>query len=758
MKKMFDTLVRASRLAPVLLLPASLAAHWAAGSLGAQPMSPQPTRLSIAQIADSIAAVGDTARAVALLDSAVRRDKRDAAAWHQLGLLLWNQSRSARNPDFMKDVKKIRMLSAADTSLRLATKLAPDSGRFWLSLSRFNLQSGVSTMRFASTGQAREVMTAAERMGDKVMLAEAADMAGMGAWRRYDAQANRGLPTGFSKIVVQSGMERRLARDYVNTIANKILPPTGDADHAEALELFSRAVGADSSNLMYSRHLYMAYVERKRWNDVVAVASMRARQFPLDFQSQLALGLAYHRLANEKAATIAFDSAFALMDESEANRLKNLVRIMRPRPRAESKGTAQVADSASWAKLPSSQREGLEAMFWMMSDPLALTQENEFRLEFLARVVYADFRWTVDDLNLRGADTDRGDVYVRYGPPDFEMTIPGSTTDNRQRLDGEVTLFWDYTNSFSFFFNLKPGYATGRLAMFDRNYVERMNDAVPVSFANVPVTRLLDTIPMRIARFRSGVDSTDAVIAALVPVDSLVRGNPLERVPVDIDLRIFDQFVRVRGMESDQITFARDSSNRTLGRLWSRRLGPGINVVRVEALQGDTKRGARAMARLDPATNVGFGMSDVLLGNKPELRSGVAVPSRWRDIAITPSVGSYAQGSSLGLLWEMYDLVPKDGQTKYRVAITVERADRDGVTGFTLRVLDNLGRAVGRAQQSRDRFTISFDRQGGALPVLVEYLSLDMTQAPSGGYRLRVEVTDLANQKKTARNTEFRIR
>ncbi len=756
---MFGTSVRASRLAHVLLLPVTLAAHLAVGSpLVAQPMAPQPIRQSIAQIADSVAAIGDTARAVALLDSAVRRDKRDAAAWHQLGLLLWNQARSARNPDFMKDVKKIRMLSAADTSLRLATKLAPDSGRFWLSLSRFNLQSGVSTMRFASTGQAREVMTAAERMGDKVMLAEAADMAGMGAWRRYDAQANRGLPTGFSKIVVPTGMQRRLARDYVNTIANKILPPTGDADHAEALELFSRAVGADSSNLMYSRHLYMAYVERKRWTDVVTVASMRARQFPLDFQSQLALGLAYHRLANEKGATIAFDSAFALMDESEANRLKNLVRILRPRSRAGSKAAEQVGDSAGWAKLPSSQRDGLEAMFWMMSDPLALTQENEFRLEFLARVVYADFRWTVDDLNLRGADTDRGDVYVRYGPPDFEMTIPGSTTDGRQRLDGEVTLFWDYTNSFSFFFDLKPGYATGRLALFDRDYVEQMNDVVPVSFANVPVTRLLDTIPMRIARFRSGTDSTDALIAALVPIDSLLRGNALERVPVDIDLRVFDQFVRVRGMESDQLTFARDSSAGPLGRLWSRRLGPGINVVRVEALQSDSKRGARAMARLDPATNVGFGMSDVLLGNKPELRSGVVTPSRWRDIAITPSVGSYARGSSLGLLWEMYDLVPKDGQTKYRVAITVERSDRDGVSGFTLRVLDNLGRAVGRAQQSRDRFTISFDRQGGALPVLVEYLSLDMTQAPSGGYRLRVEVTDLANQKKTARNTEFRIR
>jgi NTP pyrophosphatase (non-canonical NTP hydrolase) len=233
----------------------------------------------VARIADSIAANGDTARAVALLDSAVRRDTHDAAAWHQLGLLQWNQARSARDPNFMKDQKKIRLLIAADTALRLATQLAPDSARYWLSLSRFNIQSGVSTMRFASTGQARDGMSAAERSGEPLLLAEAADMAGMAAWRSYDAVANRGLPSGMSKVQLGSNnnWNRNNARDYVNSIASKIEPPTGDNDHAAALSLFSRAVGADSSNLRYSRHLYMAYAERKQWQNLATVAALRQR-------------------------------------------------------------------------------------------------------------------------------------------------------------------------------------------------------------------------------------------------------------------------------------------------------------------------------------------------------------------------------------------------------------------------------------------------------------------------------------------------
>ena len=753
MIKMSGISVRAARLALQSLVLTSLAAR----PLAAQSMSPQPARPSVAQIADSIAASGDTARAVALLDSAVRRDKRDGAAWHQLGLLQWNQARSARDANYMKDQKKIRLLSAADSALRLASQFAPDSARFHLALARFSIESGVSTARFASRGQAGDAYGAAKRTGDRLRLADAADLMGMGAWRVYEGIANRAMTNDQMKVQLSSAnnWDRTKGRDYLNSIAKKIEPPTGSVDFEKSLAYFRESVDADSINLRYSRHLYMAYAERNRWDDLGRTASARARQFPLDYQAQLALGLARHRLGDETASRLAFDSAFVLMDDEESARLVRFTRILRPNPSKALKGAG--GDSLGYSALPKAQQRGLEAMYWVMSDPLALTTENEHRLEFLARVVFADFRWTVDELNLRGADSDRGDIYVRYGPPDYEVNIAGSSQGSSNN-DGGNVLAWSYSTGLTFFFDTPPGFSNARIAFNDRDHVENVKNTVPVSWANVPVTRMLDTIPMRIARFRSGADSSDAVIAARVSIDSLIARSGLENAAVDLEVRIFDQFVKVRGLEVEQSTFATNTANNALERAWTRRLGPGINVIRVEALQADSKRGARAMTRLNAETNVGFGMSDVLLGSKPEMRSGITSPSRWRDVAITPNAGSFARNGSVGLVWEMYDLVPKDGQTKYRVAITVEKEDRSGVAGFAVRVLDNVGRAVGRAQQSRDRFTISFDRQGGAQPVLVEYLSLDMSQAPPGGYRLRVEVTDLANQRKTARNTEFRIR
>lgn len=721
-----------------------------ARSVGAQIA---PPRIDI--LADSVAAAGDTARAYTMLDSALHANKKNGSAWHQFGLLNWNMAKSERNANFIKDKRAIRLLQGADTALRLATQFSPDSARFWLSLSTFNLESGLSTMRFAAGGQTSNALDAATRAGDTLLMARAADAVGMSVWRRYEPVANRGLLSdGQQKIELSmfSTFSREKARDFVDSYIHKINPPTGDGDYRKATGYFEFAVKADPTSLRYNRHLYMSFGERGRWNEMLDVASRTARTYPLDYQSQLARGLALHRLGDDAQSKSAFDSAFVLMDDADRERLTRFTRILRPKATKATKGT--VGDARSFSQLPPEQQRGLESMYWFMNDPLTLTNENEYRLEFLSRVVWADFRWTSEDMNLLGADTDRGDVFVRYGPPDLEVTVPGSSSFQATNTDGGVTMVWAYRNGMVFFFDLAPGFGTARFAFVDRDNIEQMISAVPVTWDNIPATRMIDTIPIRVAQFRATGDSTDAVIATRIPLDSLVRGLDVTAVPVDIDFRVFDQFVRVKGVESNQRMIRPDTAHAPILQTWQRRLGPGINVVRVEALQADSKRAARAMSRLNPVTTTGFGMSDVLIGNKPTLADGV-VPRRWRDITITPNYGVYAPGVSVGLVWEMYDLSQKDGSSKYRVAIEVERADRSALGGFSARIVDGLGRAVGRQRTSRDKLTISFDRSVATKATIVEFMSIDMSVATAGTYRMRIEITDLGNGKKTSRLTNF---
>ena len=701
--------------------------------------------------AEALVREGDTTRALALLDSAVRKNPRDAVAWYYQGMYLWSKTGHSMRPSVFPSQEMVRMVSAADSSLRLAVNYAPDSARYFVSLGQFTLKSGYSIVRAAGRLQVNGAIEAAKRSGDIATLAVASDIAGMYAWRDYEFLGNRAILIDGrygQRPVLLAPTSRNTVDHEPRWLVNKVEPPTGLAPYSTALSFFQAAVGADSSNQRYSRHLYMALAAKNRWEELLSVATQRSAQFAFDYQAKLARGLSLHRLRRFAEAKAAFDSASILMEEDEWERLTRFSRLLTPKS-YDTRSTKM--DSSQFASMPEGQRRGLAEMYWLLNDPLSLTAENELQLEFLARVVYADMRWTDEERGLRGADTDRGDIHVRYGPPVQEVT-----SECINCILPAVTLLWDYPDR-TFLFELVPSFNTAYFPWGMRDRMLRDIDNEPALFNNIPTTALIDTIPVRIARFRAAGDSLDAVIAARVPLDSLVRTAPLDRVPIDYSVRIFDQFVRVQGAETSRRSYSPDSAGAAELREFTRRLGPGINVVRIEALQADTRRAARATVRLTPQSTTGFAMSDVLFGSKPTTAAGTTA-SRWTDVNTVPGDGVYDVGAPIGLVWELYELTAAEGASRYNVTISVNRVGRRGALGFTLRALDGLGRAVGRAGETNGNIVISFDRTAKAAPALVEFLSLDMGQAPRGRFALRIDITDRGSGQRVSRETEFTVR
>ena len=60
-----------------------------------------------------------------------------------------------------------------------------------------------------------------------------------------------------------------------------------------------------------------------------------------------------------------------------------------------------------------------------MADPLWSVIGDEPRTEFLARLVQAELRLSFSDIELLGAETDRGEMLVRWGPPREIITQRG---------------------------------------------------------------------------------------------------------------------------------------------------------------------------------------------------------------------------------------------------------------------------------------------------------------------------------------------
>jgi len=61
------------------------------------------------------------------------------------------------------------------------------------------------------------------------------------------------------------------------------------------------------------------------------------------------------------------------------------------------------------------EREKFVEQFWLRRDPTPGTPENEFRDEHYRRIAYANSRFTA---SVPGWKTDRGRIYIQYGPPD----------------------------------------------------------------------------------------------------------------------------------------------------------------------------------------------------------------------------------------------------------------------------------------------------------------------------------------------------
>lgn len=696
------------------------------------------------ELIDSLLLDGDTAAALKHLDRRLRANRGDAAAWNRQGLVTWQQTRREHGRKFVMSRDEVNRLRMADSSLRLASRLDPSNARYRLDLARFLMSGNLVTTRLAAYGEITGAVDAARRNGDPRMLAEALDIRGMVEWRRYEAFADRYSLTGVTTPTIDTDVMTPLEiRTYLESFARQLSKFPGEANYREAVAMFDEAVTTDPDNQSARRHLGMALAERKQWDELLRYATLRLQRVPWDPDAWFARGLASHRMADYADAARAFDSALVLISDAERTRLTRLSRILRP------------DDTTRFAAMDTAARSGMERLYWMLSDPLWSSAGNERMLEFLARVTYAELRWTSDDFDLRGADTDRGEIHVRYGPPDLVLAFGGSGYG-----DASHTVVWRYANGLTFVFAQPPTWGTGRFQQPEA--AERMIGRVPLAWDNVDAERKIDSIPATFARFRATADSADILVLARIPTESLVTAVELSRVPLEVHFHVRDDAFRSIIRDSSRSVIAIDEAAALAQRGWRRRLGTGTFLYRIEALQREAGRAARAVGRTGIGdatfTMSGFAISDVVVASRAAPRDGESA-ARWDGFQIIPLAASVRAGESFALLWETYDLTA-DGQgtSRYRVEVSLEKVQRrTGALAMAARIASGVGGATGLAAKGDGQIRFRYDRTVAPQPAVVDYFTVALGQAPPGQYTLVVRVTDLVSNRTVGRQMPLRI-
>lgn len=714
------------------------------GALSAVPPAAQArAQAALVSHPEPMATRSDSLEALRALDGLVRAKEQDAEAWHRRGVLAWRLSNAEQRTGYMKRTANDSLLAIADSSLRMAARYGTNSPAYLVDLGRFNLTSNSASVRGRAKELFERALKAARKRGDSATISRAADEMGMTWWRRYEDRADRHIYS----FVIRDLDDRTFLRDprsiayFIDnqTIRAAAQDWSGQREYLTAWEYFAEALRANPANGAALRHTYMALADRQRWVELQHAARVRLLADSTDAWAWLATGLAEHRLGNEPASARAFRTGLELLPPAERTRYDRLTRIFTPK------------DSTGLERLPAAERENVRRMYWLMADPLWATPDNEHRLEFLSRVVYAELRFSVEEFGLRGADTDRGQVYVRYGPPPAVISFP---PDPERQGEHRIRILWWYSADEAFLFDQLPTYRVVTLKPEDLRTFRHLRETVPVVWKNAGDTRVMDTVNVQLVRFRAAADSADVFLAASVPVARLVRGIDLSRGALDVEFEAFTWRAEraVQKSVHQVLDLTRGASDEV--QAWRTRVPPGAYLYRVEALQPDAMRGARGASRIEVGPARGFGMSDLLVAGRvaPSTSAG-----RWSDFAITPNLGRVRRGQPFALLWETYDLAPKDGNNRYDVAIRLRRVRSGGLAGLAARIVGGVASAIGLSRSGTDEVSLTFPRQIPARPIAVDYVTLDLGTAQTGEYTLEVTITDQVTHQRVTRESTITV-
>jgi GWxTD domain-containing protein len=696
----------------------------------------------------SPASINDSLAVLATLDSLVRREPNNAALWFRRGMVAWALAHRDTIPPPVANTDWTRLGRLADTSFRRAAFAEPSNPYYHMMVGRYLLASGNSFARTGANAHFDRAAVAATNWEDPWMRAEAVVEAGRVDWRRYDtfadrmpnpggalrslaAAANIDGPTMASLRPIVDG-----AREAKAMYAYAGFP--GETDYLKAEVRFREAYTAYPEHVRAFRNYAMLLAERNRWTELAGLARDKVRRAPWDYLGWMTLGLATHRLGDVTGAVSAFDSAMVYISDDEYARLDRLDRVLSARSAGSSTFRDPYLQSAS------------KRLYWMFANPLWSRPGGETRIEFLARVTYAELRWTVDELGVRGADTDRGDVHIRYGPADYVLAWgpePGGDFESQS-----VSTLWAYERSgLAFVFQGQATFATARIPLSDRTFYEQQREDIPVRWDNARVVAI-DTIPVQGARFRGTADSVDVLFAARPPVET-IRASSDVISPVRTDFWV---------LAGGTVGFDRDSAtvSPTGIQSWRRRVPLGTYVFRVEASADAALRAGRASTalvanedRFSGFTLRGFGISDVVLATAVEERRGGA--RRWSDLEISPLAGPIPSGRSLALVWENYGLSDRGGSANYSIAVTVRR-DASVVGRVAARILDGA-RAVTSTARTDEAVTIQFNRSVPHQEIIVDRLEVGLGESPPGLYTITVTITDQVAGQRSSRTSRFRI-
>lgn len=538
-------------------------------------------------------------------------------------------------------------------------------------------------------------------------------------------------------------------------------------DLGNLLGHFSRAADLDPDLYEARKKQVEALMLDGQWESALLILERLREKWPEEGWLHALAGTCLARPGTYAEAGEAFARSFERMSRSDLAAYQHL---------------DVVADPYTFDRfdvLAPDEREDFLRVFWRSRDPLPVTAVNERQIEHWRRVVMADLLYGHRRLGIRGWNTARGEMYVRYGAPIHEEYVQGSSAllfsipswYHVYRVGGRTlgATFYDTALNGLFYHPFTSTLTSADVAAYTapESYQHRFGGrwlqpamhmaafAGPSGLAGGPggpsAGRGLSggRGPSAGRGLNSG-PPTRAEIYLAVPVDSLAAyaGSSLEVGTVVFDREWKEVARRAETLDLDSAMVAGEAG-RVLVHEVNLTLEPGEYIV---ATQVEGEAGA-VIGTLSREVAVDRFGGDSLELSVPELAFEVGTgpapePFRKGDLCVIPNATGQVQGGErLVVYFEIYNLTGSEGQgiCRYVLRYRIAPADRKGGSVFA--------RMAG-AFRSHSFIESHFEEESPT-PSVRRHLTIDVSALKPDRYALELEVMDLVSGTEAVRRLEF---
>jgi GWxTD domain-containing protein len=500
------------------------------------------------------------------------------------------------------------------------------------------------------------------------------------------------------------------------------------------------AFDADSSLTDAGVRLLGHLADDGEWDAYDYFSQHLVHSMPTDARAWLFLGLGFHERGRDTDADSAFARGFALLPPADRRVFENIAPLI---PRSA---------RARYAALDSGTRARTAAAFLEAEDPLYLTAANERRLEHYARLAWAELKFGMPELGHRGWDTDRGNIWVRYGAPvSAVMCCYGGAESG---LDARF-VFWSYGPTGPVFTFRKPlVYRSARLTESAQLVADALDATTPEAYRPRTVPAFFP-FPHQVVRFRGTTpELTRVEIYAAAPLDSL-RTSPGDSLAMGIFVfdaaftPIWSRRHRVIPWEEPvQVNYSFQVPGGVFHYgIEARRAAPDSIALPVDRARDSV------VVRADWSGNLAI--SDLLVADS--IAAAVPTPLGRDNFAIDPSrTLVFASGQAVHLYFELYGLKGDSaGLAHYHVDLAVDDSVHTNVVQRVLRGVTDLFRRAGGQSGPP---SIAWDRDVPAgRERFPDYIAVQLPELPAGAYLIRLRVSDKATGQTATAERVFRV-